>query len=429
MDSAPWQNWKVRFTTIWIGQAFSLFGSMLVQFALVWWLTDSTGSATVLATASLIALLPQIFFSPVAGTLVDRWNRRRVMIAADTVVALATVWIVYLFAVDAAEVWHIYLVLLIRSMGGAFHWPAMQASTSLMVPAEHLARVSGFNQMLQGAINIVAPPMGALLLEALPMQGVLSIDIVTAAIAITPLLFIAIPQPEVRQTHKMSVLHDMIEGLRYTQRWRGLMIIFVMAIMINFLFYPAFSLMPILVTDHFGGEALELGWLEAMWGIGIVLGGLILGIWGGFKKRRTMLTPGLGLVGQGIGMVVVSLAPSGAFWIALGGMFFTGIMFPITNGPLQAILQRNVDPEMQGRVFTLFGSVGTAMTPLSLLVAGPIADALGVQIWYIGAGIVTGLLGLAGLFIPPLLNLENDMQAAKIRSNEQAAQVQPIVAA
>jgi DHA3 family macrolide efflux protein-like MFS transporter len=283
--------------------------------------------------------------------------------------------------------------------------------------------------MLQGTINIIAPPMGALLLEALPMQGVLSIDIVTAAIAITPLLFITIPQPEISEKHNLTVLHDILEGLRYTRRWTGLMIIFFLAILINFLFYPAFALMPLLVTDHFHGQALELGWLEGIWGIGIVIGGLVLGIWGGFK--RAMLTPGIGLMGQGIGLLIVSIAPGNAFLLALGGMFFAGFMFPITNGPLQAVLQRNVAPEMQGRVFTLFGSLGTAMTPLSLMVAGPVADALGVRVWYVGAGLICLLVGLSGLFIPALLNLEADMQAAKsqvlpVRPEEPTAHAQPV---
>jgi len=134
-----------------MGQAFSLFGSRVVQFALVWWLTQLTGSATVLATASMVALIPEIFLSPIAGAYVDRWNRRIVMILADGMIALASLWLAYLFWIDAAQVWHIYVIMLVRAVGGAFHWPAMQASTSLMVPQEHLTRVAGLNQTMNGA--------------------------------------------------------------------------------------------------------------------------------------------------------------------------------------------------------------------------------------------------------------------------------------
>jgi DHA3 family macrolide efflux protein-like MFS transporter len=375
-----------------------------------------------LPTATLVALLPQIFFSPFAGALVDRWNRRRVMIVADSAGALATLWMVYLFAVGAAEVWHVYLIMLIRSMAGAFHWPAMQASTSLMVPEQHLARVAGFNQMLQGAISIIAPPMGALLLEAFPMEGVLSIDIVTATIAVIPLLFIDIPQPERNiesQQQKPSMLGDLVEGLRYVRGWPGLLIILFMATMINFLFTPAFSLMPLLVTEHFGGEALELGWLEASWGIGVVIGGLTLGIWGGFKNKT--ITSMVGLIGMGAGAVIVGAAPGTAFAIAIAGMLIAGFMNPITNGPLFALLQSTVLPTMQGRVFTLVGAAATAMSPLSLMVAGPVADALGLRLWYVVAGLFCALMGISGFFIPALVHIERDMQAAKPAEEEPPA--------
>jgi DHA3 family macrolide efflux protein-like MFS transporter len=250
----------------------------------------------------------------------------------------------------------------------------------------------------------------------LPMERVLAIDFFTAMIAILPLLVIAIPQPPSSEdeNRKVSVLRDLAEGMRYTRRWPGMLILFFLAIMINFLFNPAFALMPLLVTDHFHGQAIHLGWLEAAWGIGIVVGGLTLGLWGGFK--RTMLTPGMGLTGQGIGLVIMGLAPSNGFFIALGGLLFVGFMFPITNGPLQAVLQKNVDPDMQGRVFTLMGSVTSAITPLSLLVAGPIADLLGVRFWFAAAGVACVVIGIGGYFIPALMNLEADMQAAKARA-------------
>jgi len=178
------ERWAPKFFTIWTGQAFSLIGSALVQFALVWWMTKTTGSATVLATATLVALLPQILLGPFVGTLVDRWNRRLIMIIADTGIAVVTGVLILLFAAGNVSVWQVYLILLIRSFGGAFHSPAMTASTSLMVPKKHLARLSGLNQTLQGVLSIFAPPLGALLIGLLPMQSVLAIDIGTAALAV-----------------------------------------------------------------------------------------------------------------------------------------------------------------------------------------------------------------------------------------------------
>jgi len=176
-------SWAPKFFTIWTGQAFSLIGSAPVQFALVCWITKSTDSATVLANATLMALLPQILLGPFIGALVDRWNRRLIMILADTDIAAATGILIFLFATGRVQVWQIFFILLVRSLGGAFHSPAMTASTSLMVPKQHLARLSGMNQTLQGMLSIFAPPLGAMLIGLLPMQGVLAIDIGTAAIA------------------------------------------------------------------------------------------------------------------------------------------------------------------------------------------------------------------------------------------------------
>src|SRR3972149_2030944 len=189
------KNWKKPFFLVWSGQAFSLLGSQLVQFALIWYLTKQTGSATVLATATLVGMLPFIFLGPIAGSVVDRSNRRRIMILADSGIALSTLLLVALFAFGWVQIWHIYALMLVRSLGQAFHSPAFAASTSLMVPKEHLARVQGINQMLNGGLNIVSAPLGALMLELLPMQSVLSVDILTALIAVSTVLHMAIRQP------------------------------------------------------------------------------------------------------------------------------------------------------------------------------------------------------------------------------------------
>ncbi len=400
-------GWKARFFTIWTGQAFSLFGSNLVSFALVWWLTQKTGSAAVLATSTLVAMLPQVFFSPIAGTLVDRWNRKAVMIVADGSIALATLGLVYLFAAGSVQVWHVYVILLIRSFGGAFHWPAMQASVSLMVPKEQLSRIAGLNQMLQGAMNIVAPPLGALLLDAIPMQSVLAIDILTAALAICALMLITVPQPErqhVEGAARSSMMTDFREGLRYVRGWPALLIVLVMAALINFLVTPAFSLLPLLVKKHFEGGALQFGWMNSAWGIGVVLGGATLGVWGGFKKK--LYTSMTGLIGMGIGTALIGLAPGNLFPLALVSMFAAGVMNPITNGPLFAILQSNVRPDMQARVITLTGSGATAMSLFGLVIAAPVADLLGLQFWYVIGGVVCSLMGVIGFMLPALKDFE-----------------------
>jgi DHA3 family macrolide efflux protein-like MFS transporter len=403
-------NWKPRFFTIFAGQSLSLFGSALVQFALVWYLTRQTGSATILATATLIAILPQIVLGPFVGALVDRWNRRVMMMVADGAIALATLALAGLFWFGLAQVWHIYVILFLRSLGGAFHWPAMQASTSLMVPKEQLARVAGMQQTLQGLVGIVAPPTGAVLIGLIPTQGVLLIDVVTALLAIVPLFFIAIPQPVRQQTAdgqpQTSYWHDLREGFTYVARWPGLLAILIMATLINFLLTPTGSLMPLLVTKYFGLGALELGLTDSLWGIGMIVGGVTLSAWGGFKRR--IATSMMGIVGIGAGVLLVGLAPVNGFWLALAGMTISGLMQVMANGPLHAVLQTAVKPEMQGRVMSLISSAATAMTPLSLAVAGPVSDWIGIRTWYIFSGVACLLMGLSGFFIPAVMNVESN---------------------
>ena len=404
-------NWAARFFTVWGGQAFSLFGSALVQFALVWYLTKQTGSATVLATATLVAMLPQILLGPIAGALVDRWNRRVIMMVADGGIALATILLVYLFASGQVQIWHIYVIMMARSLGGAFHFPAMQASTSLMVPEKHLTRISGANQTLQGAINIVAPPTGALLLEILPMQGVLAIDIVTAVLAILPLTFINIPQPVRTETvgeiqTSGGFMQDVREGLRYVASWPGLLAIMVMATVINFLLTPTGALMPLLITKHFGLGALEFGLMDSAWGFGVILGGLALSVWGGFKRK--VATSMMGIIGIGLGVTAVGLAPGNMYWLAITGMAISGIMNPITNGPLFALVQSTVKPEMQGRVMSLIMSAATAMSPLSLMVAGPVSDAIGIRTWFWFGGLLCLVMGIGAFFVPAIMNVESN---------------------
>lgn len=417
-------NWAARFFTVWGGQAFSLFGSALVQFALVWYLTKQTGSATILATATLVAMLPQILLGPFAGALVDRWNRRVIMMVADGGIALATVLLAYLFANGHVQIWHIYAIMMVRSLGGAFHYPAMQASTSLMVPEKQLTRISGANQTLMGAINIIAPPTGALLLEVLPMQGVLAIDIVTALIAISPLVFISIPQParsaetqeENGESKPAGFMQDVREGLRYVATWPGLLAILIMATVINFLLTPTGALMPLLVTKHFGLGALEFGLMDSAWGFGVIIGGLILSTWGGFKRK--VATSMMGIIGIGLGVTVVGLTPADLYWLAIAGMAFSGIMNPITNGPLFALVQSNVRPDMQGRVMSLIMSAATAMTPLSLMVAGPLSDAIGIRTWFWFGGLICLLMGIGAFFVPAIMNVENNRNGKTDISDE-----------
>jgi DHA3 family macrolide efflux protein-like MFS transporter len=399
------------FFVLWIGQAFSLLGSQLVQFALIWWLTQETGSATVLAIASIVGLIPQVILGPLVGPLVDRWNRKRTMILADATVALSTLALAILFWQGLAEIWHVYAILFIRALGSTFHGPAITASISLMVPQEYLTRIQGFNQMLNGGLSIISAPLGALLLELLPLQGILMIDMVTAAIAITTVLLVHVPQPQHEAAaHVDSAAgqywHDLRAGLRYVVSWRGLLILMLMATLINLVLGPSMSFIPLLVTEHFQGTAWHLSAIEAALGIGVIIGGLLLGAWGGFKNR--VYTSLMGLIGLGIGVLLMGLAPASRFPMAVAGMGLAGLMMAFTNGPIAAVIQATVAPAMQGRVFSLLTAAAQAMLPIGLALAGPLADVIGVRAWFLIGGAATLLMGVIGFLIPALVNIERE---------------------
>ncbi|MDF1538507.1 MAG: MFS transporter [Candidatus Thorarchaeota archaeon] len=393
------------FAILWGGQAASLFGTRIVRFALVWWITDITGSATVLALATIMALLPQVFVAPFAGSYVDRWSRRKTMIVADWLIAMTVLVLSFLFATGLIEIWHVLAMMFIGSVFGSFHFPAMQASTTMMVPRKHLGRIGGMNQALNGASNIVAPPIGAVLYVLLPMQNILLIDVSTAAFAILCLAIIAIPQPKRKEElGQPSVLGDMREGFAYLKKWRAGMILIIVAMMLNFLSAPAFSLSPILVSSHFLGGEIELAILQSFGAIAMVIGAVLLTIWGG--GRRKIITILIALVLEGVGTLLIGLVPSDAFIMAIVFYAFVNFLNPIINGVLIAIMQATIPPEKQGRVFALIMSGATAMMPIGLAIAGPLADLYGVPFWFLISGVGTIIISIAAFFSSELRRIE-----------------------
>jgi DHA3 family macrolide efflux protein-like MFS transporter len=403
----PWQadRWRARFFTIWTGQAFSLFGSQLVQFALVWWLTEKTGSGLVLTMATLAAVLPQVVLGPLVGTLVDRWDRRMTMIVADGVTAAATLVLAVAFALRVERVEYVYLALFARSIGGGFHWPAMRASTTLMVPEAQFNRIAGLNQALYGAMSIVAPAAGAALLALVPLQLILGIDVVTAMLAIGPLLVLQIPAlSPPAGTLARTFTRNLAEGFRFVASWRGLLAVAAIAALLNFLMAPAVSLLPLLVARRFHGTATHFAVANMAFGVGVVAGGLALTAWRGFRKR--MVTSLVGIVCLGVSTVAVGLTPPALFPVAVAAMALTGVMQSMANGPLGAALQASVPPALQGRVFTLVSAGATAMMPIGLAIAGPLSDLVGANAWFVLGGGASILLGVVGLFSPSILRLE-----------------------
>ncbi len=261
------------------------------------------------------------------------------------------------------------MIMFIRSSCGQFQWAAMKASTSLMVPKKQLSRVAGANETLNGLMNILGPALGAFLIQVMSTQGILMIDVSTAAIAVIPLLFFAIPQPvrngsdaNSKTTEKPSFWQDLKEGWQYVANWPSLMALIFLAMLVNFLINPAFTLLPLVVTEHFNKGAVELGLINSIFGVGVIIGGLALSAWGGFKNR--LMTSLVGLIVSGFAVTAVGLAGPNMYWLAMVGVGIFAFLNPMINGPLFAVMQARVEPEIQGRVFSLL-TAGASLASLS----------------------------------------------------------------
>ena len=414
-------HWKSRFYTVWTGQALSRFGSSVVSFALIWWLTKKTGSATVLATATMMTLLPPVFLGPFAGALVDRWNRRRVMLYSDAVIAAFTAILAVLYFLNSAAPWQIYGIMLIRAIAGTLHGPSVKASTTLMVPNDHLPRVGGMNQTLNGILGIAAPPLGALVLSFMPMHWIMSIDVLTATLAILPLFFIDIPQPVKEEIPKRSwaVVREMMEGLKYVVYSKSLFFVVGTCTLANIFLGPVRSFLPLLITDFFGGGAIELGISTSAAGIGVILGGLIMTTWGGFERR--LLTSALGWIGIGIGYMAILLLPGSFFPGFVIIRFLVGVCVPIGCAPLEAWYQTKVPPGKQGRVFSVLGSLDQLSMPFGLAIGAALSAVVPLRFWWFFVGFSHAALGIAWLLFPIIKRADSEADVRKHAAEETAA--------
>ena len=225
------------------------------------------------------------------------------------------------------------------------------------------------------------------------------------------------PQPSREPAEALglkTVLSEMREGAVFVWRWKGLRIIMGMSMVINFLMNPAFSLLPLVVTNHFGGGAVELGWLQSANGVGMIAGGLLLGAWGGFKKR--VVTAMASLIIGGVFIMVFSLMPPELFPVAVGCVFAFAVFNAMSNGTFFSSMQASIPPEMQGRVFTILMSLSGGMTPVGLAFAGPVSDSLGLFIWFRIGGVVLSLMGAAAFFIPAVMDLEEGVEQLQTKA-------------
>ncbi len=400
-------HWWQQFLFILVGQGFSLLGSGLVQFAIIWWLTRETGSAVVLSAASICGLVPMLLISPFAGAVADRINRKTILILADGAIAFVTLLMALLFRLGWLSIWLVFLLLALRSVGSAFHQPAFEATMPQIAPAEHLVRVNSLMQIVRSGVNLASPLLGALMIESFALPFVLMVDVVTAMIAIVLILPVRIKSVRPADAHAASFrgyLSDMRDGLRYIRRWRGLTILIGIFALSNFLLSPLVTLMSLIVHQHFGGGAREYSFVEMALAIGIILGSLSLTVWGGLRRR--ILNINIGQVVCGVILTIAGFIRPEGYSLFLVCMLVCGFGSTFINAPAMAIVQSQVDHEMLGRVMSLIGTLCMSAMPLSLVFAGPLAELVGLMPLIYVPGLISALIGIVCFFLPSLMQIE-----------------------
>lgn len=413
-------SWLRTFLIIFTGQAFSLLGSFAVNFALVWWLTAETGSASVLAFASIAAILPQALLGPLAGPFIDRWDRRLTMIIADLVIAATSVWLLFAFAAGKPAVAVIMLVIAARSAGAAFHTPASQAAVPMYVPAEQLMRVAGWNFFLSSGVAMAGPVLGAFLMSVTSIATVMAVDIVGAAVAVGSLLIVRIPHPERAESQPggIAFLTEFAEGWRELVSHRGLFDLTLVLAAVTVLYMPLNALFPLMTFSHFRGGAAAASYVEAAFGAGMLVGSMAIGM---LSQRFS----GVRLIGGGIllvgGMLAVSgILPTSGYWVFVVLCVFMGFSVPLFGAPITAMFQGLVDPAKLGRVMSLYMTIAMLMAPIGLLFAGPLAEQVGVGRWFAISGVLIAVMGLVAWSIPAVRGLDAAMAEATAATSETA---------
>ena len=419
------------FTIVWIGQLISLTGSQMTGFALTVWAWLITGEATALALVGFFAFAPTVFVSPFAGALVDRWNRKFVMMLSDLAAVMSTMIVFLLFFTGNLQIWHLYITGAFSGAFGAFQFPAYSAAVTTMVSKKQYGRASGMLSMAQFGSNILAPVLAVILLTTIGIPGILAIDMVTFLVAIGALLFVHIPQPIVTEEgrkSKGSFWKESVYGFRYIVKRPSLLALQLIFFTVNLVVTFATTVMAPMLLARTGNDATVLGIVQSAIGLGGIVGSILLSIWGGPKRRIHGVLIGLTLAM--VGILLLGLGRSPLIW-ALSA-FFTLLFVPILNGSTQAIWQAKVAPDVQGRVFAARLMISQLSVPVAMLVSGPLADQVfepammpggnlaplfselvgtgpgaGMSLMFVIAGALGILIGLGGYAFRVVRNVED----------------------
>jgi len=379
--------------------------SGILQMSLIFYLTQKTGSALVLSLATFFGFLPQAVLGPFIGVWVDRWSRKAVMIGADLFIALAGVVLAIIALRIEPPIWTVLGILFLRSVGTAFHSPAMSAVTPLIVPEDQLIKCAGYSASIQSISYLVSPALAAVLFASWSISAIVGLDVIGAVIAVTVVAFISIPKPQKSElVGQESFFADMKSGFVAIRDDKGLFQMLWIGTLYMLVFMPLNALFPLMSMGYFGGTTTHAAIAETAFSAGMLIGGLVLGVWGGFKRR--ILTLGLSVILMGVGFAASGLLPTWGFVGFAVLCVVMGFAAPF-QGVQTAIFQERIAPECLGRVFSLSMSMMSLAMPIGLMLAGAFAEVIGVHTWFLISGLLIIVIALVMMAIPAIRALDD----------------------
>ncbi|MBD2355238.1 MFS transporter [Tolypothrix sp. FACHB-123] len=418
-----------NFLTIWVGQLVSTIGSSMSRFAIAIWAWEITGKATTLTLVGFFSLLPGIAIAAISGVIIDRFNRKLLMMIGDTVAVLMTITMILLYLTNHLEIWHLYIVSAVVGTFNQFQSLAYAATISLLVPKQHYTRASSLEFLSSYGSNIVAPALAGYLYPIIGLLGIWLIDISTFAIAISSLFFTHIPKPSPSDEHENSthIWQGFGFGFRYMLERKSLLALLIITVLFWFAHDVGDSLYTPMILSRTDNDTVILGSLAAAAGFGGVSGAIIISTWGGFKKKINGVL--LGMIGAGLSKIVFGLAQTP--WIWIPAQFCSSFNFPFNGSSDNAIWLAKVPPPVQGRVFAAYSLVMQSGSAVAYLIAGPLADKIftpalaagnrrteilvtifgtsagaGIALLYVICAVCMLLVGCAGFYIPQLRDVE-----------------------
>lgn len=386
-----------KFFYIWGGETFSALTSAVLQFAIIWWVTKETGSPLVLATASVAVYLFPALLSPFIGVWIDRWDKRRILIVSDLVIAFFSFVLGVLFYFDSVEIWHIYVILALRAIGNAFYQPTMMATIPLLAPKTLLMRVSAVSQGIQTLTEMAGPLLGALLLFSFDIATLALFDVAGALIASAAILRVDIPRTKASDVRMPDFFREFKLGVEAVRKHRSVALFICASALSMFILLPVNAMYPLVITQHFKGGAVEMGLTETFFGIGMVASNIVLGFWKRLStyKERLICSAYLGL---GLCLVFSSLMPSNRFVEFLAIFTLFGFFIPFESTSLTVLIQSKLEPDVLGRAFSLMNTL-RIFSVISMLLIGAVADDIGLMNTFFISGIAILLIGFVSLFL------------------------------